>query len=81
VDPSKDKRLAIGIYSVAVSPVDGSVWGTALGFPGYVVRVAPGPNPTATAITEIYEPRAGVGGLHLGPAHGQGALNPGCLPL
>jgi hypothetical protein len=56
LDPSKDKRLAIGIYSVAVSPVDGSIWGTALGFPGYVVRVAPGPNPTETAITEIYEP-------------------------
>jgi hypothetical protein len=56
VDSSKDKRLAIGIYSVAVSPVDGSVWGTALGFPGYVVRVAPGPNPTQTALTEVYEP-------------------------
>src|SRR5258706_5800794 len=26
--PAKDKRLAINIYAVAVSPVDGSVWGT-----------------------------------------------------
>jgi hypothetical protein len=56
VDPAKDKRVAIGIYAVSVNPGDGSVWGTALGFPGYVVRVAPGPNPTETAIAEIYEP-------------------------
>ena len=56
VDPAKDKRVAIGIYAVAVNPGDGSVWGTALGFPGYVVRVSPGPNPTETAIAEIYEP-------------------------
>jgi len=56
LDPAKDKRLAIGLYSVAVNPVDGSVWGTALGFPGYVVRVAPGSDPTHTALTEIYEP-------------------------
>src|SRR5207247_2258999 len=27
-----------------------------MGFPGHVVRVAPGPDPTHTAITEIYEP-------------------------
>ncbi len=27
VDPAKDKRLAVNIYSVAVSPVDGAVWG------------------------------------------------------
>jgi hypothetical protein len=34
------------------------VWGTVLGFPfpGYVVRVAPGKDPTATALTEVYEP-------------------------
>jgi hypothetical protein len=58
LDPAKDKRIATNIYAVAVSPVDGSIWGTALGFPfpGYVVRVAPGPNPTETALTEVYEP-------------------------
>jgi hypothetical protein len=34
------------------------VWGTVLGFPfpGYIVRVAPGKDPTATALTEVYEP-------------------------
>jgi hypothetical protein len=56
LDPTKDKRLAIGLYSVGVNPQDGSVWGTALGFPGYVVRVQPGPDPTHTAITEVFEP-------------------------
>jgi hypothetical protein len=56
VDPTKDKRVAVGIYAVAVSPVDGTVWGTSLGYPGYVVRVDPGPDPTHTALTEIYEP-------------------------
>ena len=57
VDPTKDKRVAVNLYSVAVSPVDGSVWGTSLApFPSYIVRVAPGPDPTHTALTEIYEP-------------------------
>jgi hypothetical protein len=51
-----DERVVTGLYSVAVNPKDGSVWGTSLGFPGYVVRVAPGPDPTHTALTEIYEP-------------------------
>jgi hypothetical protein len=58
VDPAKDKRVAVVLYSVGVNPVDGSVWGTALGFPfpGYVIRVNPGPNPTETALAEVYEP-------------------------
>ena len=56
VDPKKDKRVVVNLYSVAVNPVDGSVWGTSLGFPGHVVRVNPGSNPTETALTEIYEP-------------------------
>jgi hypothetical protein len=58
LDPAKDQRLATNIYAVAVNPVDGSIWGTQLGFPfpGAVIRVAPGSNPTETALTEIYEP-------------------------
>jgi hypothetical protein len=57
VDPKKDKRVAVNLYSVAVNPVDGSVWGTSLApWPSYVVRVAPGADPTHTALTEIYEP-------------------------
>jgi hypothetical protein len=34
------------------------VWGTVLGYPGYVARVNPGPDPSKTALTEIYEPPA-----------------------
>ena len=57
LDPDKDKRIAINLYSVAVNPNDGSVWGTSLTpFPSYVVRVAPGSDPTHTALTEVYEP-------------------------
>ncbi len=55
VDPAKDKRLVTGYYGVAVNPVDGSIWGTSLGFPGYVARFDPGKNPTETGLTEIYE--------------------------
>ena len=56
VDATKDKRVVTGLYSVSVNPVDGTIWGTSLGYPGYVVRVNPGPDPTHTALTEIYEP-------------------------
>ena len=56
IDPTKDKRVVAGLYSVSVNPVDGTIWGTSLGYPGYVVRVNPGPDPTHTALTEIYEP-------------------------
>jgi len=54
VDPTKDKRIGSGIYSVSPAP-DGSVWGTSLGFPGAIVRLVPGSNPPATALAELYE--------------------------
>jgi len=57
-DPAKDTRVAVNTYAVAVSPADGSVWGTVVGYRGYIVRVVPGPDPTHTALTEIYEPPA-----------------------
>jgi hypothetical protein len=56
LDAAKDKRVVTGLYSVAVNPRDGSIWGTSLGFPGYVVRVNPGADPVRTALSEIYEP-------------------------
>jgi hypothetical protein len=56
VDPTKDKRVAVNLYAVAVSPSDGAVWGTVIGYPGAIVRVAPGTDPTHTAVSEIYEP-------------------------
>jgi hypothetical protein len=55
LDPKKDKRINAAFYGVTVSPKDGSVWGTVLGFPGAIVRLAPGSNPPATALAEIYE--------------------------
>src|SRR5438132_10723746 len=56
VDPQKDKRIVAGLYGVAVSPTDGTIWGTTLGFPGGVVHLVPGANPPETAITEFYQP-------------------------
>ena len=56
LDPTKDKRVMAAFYGVAVNPVDGTIWGTALGFPGLVTRLDPGSNPPATALTEVFEP-------------------------
>ena len=55
VDPTKDKRISARYYGVAFNPVDGSIWGSTLGFPGAVMRLDPGPNPPVTAMTELYE--------------------------
>ena len=54
MDPAKDRRLGMGLYAVSPAP-DGSVWGSALGFPGAVIRLTPGPNPPATALAEVFE--------------------------
>ena len=54
IDPTKDKRIQGGFYGVAPAP-DGSVWGSVLGMPGSLIRVVPGPDPTNTALSEIYE--------------------------
>ncbi len=55
IDPTKDKRFGGGYYGVAVNPVDGSIWGSSLGFPGSVLRVSLGPDASRTALTEVYE--------------------------
>jgi hypothetical protein len=62
VDPTKDKRVTTGLYSVAPAP-DGSIWGTSLGFPGAVVRVTPGANPPATALAEVFQPPLDAQGM------------------
>ena len=63
LDPNKDRRINVAFYGVAPSPIDGTVWGTSLGFPGYVVRLDPTkPNPSETALAEVYEmPAPGYG--------------------
>jgi len=50
IDPSKDKRITSGYYAVSFNPVDGTIWGTSLGFPGGVVRFDP-----ETSLTEFYQ--------------------------
>jgi hypothetical protein len=55
LDASKDKRIQVNMYAVAVSPSDGAVWGTILGAPGGIARVIPGADPVKTALTEYYE--------------------------
>jgi hypothetical protein len=67
VDPTKDKRIAAAFYGIAPSPVDGSIWGSVVGFPGAVVRLNLGTNPPATTLAEYYElpwnnPRASIHG-------------------
>jgi hypothetical protein len=56
VDPTRDMRIQGGSYGVIPNPVDGSIWTAAPGVPGAIIRVMPGPTPTATALAEVYEP-------------------------
>jgi hypothetical protein len=51
-----DTPIKAAFYGVAVNPGDGTVWGSVLGFPGYVIRLKPGANPPATALAEVFEP-------------------------
>jgi hypothetical protein len=62
VDPTKDKRIVAGFYAVMPSPMDGSIWGSVRRYPGAIVRLAPGANPSETALAEIYNvPKPGFG--------------------
>jgi len=54
LDPTKDRRLNVSTYGIGVAP-DGSVWTSIRVFPGFIVRTVPGPDPAATALSEIYE--------------------------
>ncbi len=63
VNPKLDRRINSAIYAVMPNPADGSIWGSvAFGHPGSLLRVDPGTNPPATALTEIYNvPLPGFG--------------------
>ncbi len=54
LDPAKDRRLDVSTYGIGVAP-DGSVWTSIRVFPGFIVRTVAGLNPSATALSEIYE--------------------------
>jgi hypothetical protein len=67
VDPTKDKRLVAGFYGIMPSPADESIWGQSMGIgfarlnqPGYLIRLVPGPNPSETALAEVYVPPEGA---------------------
>jgi hypothetical protein len=62
-NPKLDKRISSGFYAVMPNPVDGSVWGSvAFTYPGAIIRLAPGDDPPATALAEIYNvPLPGFG--------------------
>jgi hypothetical protein len=53
-EPGKDMRVRAPYYSVAISPSDGAIWGSFIGYAGGVQRLAPGSNPPETALAEIY---------------------------
>ena len=67
IDRTKDHRVRSGFYGVAVNPADGTVWGSSLGFPGAILRLDPGRDPSSTALIEVFEvpwdnPRAPIQG-------------------
>ncbi len=65
-DPKKDTRIPFAMYAISWSPADGSVWGSNLAHPGYILRLAPGANPPDTALAEIYKvplPGFGIRGM------------------
>src|SRR5262249_16754833 len=58
-----DTRVMAAFYGVQPSSVDDSIWGQSMdvGFsridqPGYIIRLVPGPNPSQTALAEVYIP-------------------------
>jgi len=67
-DYSTDTRLPFGMYAIAYSPADGSIWGSNLAHPGYVIRLDPGKNPPDTSLAEIYKvplPGYGIRGMDI----------------
>jgi hypothetical protein len=66
IDPAKDTRTTYAMYAISYSPADGTIWGSSLAHPGYIMRVDPGPNPQETALTELYKiplPGFGIRGM------------------
>ena len=61
-EAGKDMRIAGSFYAVMPNPVDGSVWGVFRGYPGSVLRFAPGADPTNTGLSEKFDvPMPGYG--------------------
>ena len=69
IDLAKQKRVLAGLYGVQPSPVDDTIWGQSMdiGFsrmdqPSYLVHFIPGPDPTHTGLTELFQPPEGAFG-------------------
>lgn len=55
LNPALDTRINASFYAVMPNPADGSIWGSvAFRYPGSIVRLDPGSNPSETALGEIY---------------------------
>ncbi len=68
-DPARQKRVLAGLYGVQPSPIDDTVWGQSMdtGFsrmdqPSFLVHFIPGPDPTHTGLTELFQPPDGAFG-------------------
>ena len=62
INPDMDTRIVPGYYAVMPNPADDSIWGSKLSYPGSVVRVVPGDNPSETALAEQFNvPLPGFG--------------------
>ncbi len=67
-DPAKDTRVPFGLYGISWSPLDGSIWGSSLPHPGYILRIDPGKHPPDTMLTEVYKvplPGYGIRGMDI----------------
>jgi hypothetical protein len=65
-DYSKDTRIPLALYGISYSPADGSIWGSSLQHPGYIIRLDPGSKPPDTALAEVYKvplPGYGIRGM------------------
>jgi hypothetical protein len=64
----QDTRVPLGIYGISWSPLDGSIWGSSLRHPGYIIRLDPGMDPPDTALAEVYKvpmPGYGIRGMDI----------------
>jgi len=67
-DPTKDTRIPYSFYGISFSPLDGSLWGSSLPHPGYIIRLDQGSNPPDTALAELYRvplPGYGIRGMDI----------------
>jgi len=60
VDPTKDRRVAFGCYSISVNEKDGSIWCSGNGGnQKRLTRLVKGSNPPETCRAEVYDPPSG----------------------